>query len=260
MQVSTLRCRCLEGLAIIGRSVGRELYRDTATALLDELSLAMAAGLDYSDPLSSYMCQTAVRLAGLLEEEFEPYVTVTVPTIIAFLESEEDVQISLADDDAAAGGGGEDEGDSSPNAKTETLYKRGEGMLRVTHNPHQTREKLMACRILYQYVCDIPMFLGPYTPRAVRALSGLTTSLVFDSEGALVIGTAVSDLCAMYAEDREARGSAVDENVYNLVGLVDSLLGQLGELGEEEAQADLSLEEILETMANCLVTLAPLVV
>ena len=77
--------------------------------------------------------------------------------------------------------------------------------MKVTHNPHQVREKLMACRILYQYICDIPMFLEPYAGRAVRALSDLTTSLVFDEEGALVIGTAVSDLVRMYAEERRGR-------------------------------------------------------
>ena len=157
-------------------------------------------------------------------------------------------------------------GEESSKAKTDTIYRRGQGMVKVTHNPHQVREKLMACRVLYQYICDIPMFLGPYAARAVRALSGLTTSLVFDEEGALVVGTAVSDLVRMYAEEREQRGMELDDNAYALMDLVERLLEELSDAEEEEEGdgdggggfgGDV---DVLENLANGINTLALLVV
>ena len=105
--------------------------------------------------------------------------------------------------------------------------------------------------------CDIPMFLEPYAGRAVRALSDLTTSLVFDEEGALVIGTAVSDLVRMYAEERERQGSDLDDNAYTLMDLVDQLLEDLSSVDEDgfDQSAD-----VLDNLANAINTLALLVV
>ena len=75
----------------------------------------------------------------------------------------------------------------------------------------------------------------------------------------------MSDLCAMYAEEKEAPGAGKewDDQGYTLLNLVDSLLETLGDLSDNEdggASEELSLEETLETLGNCLNTLAPLVV
>jgi hypothetical protein len=259
MAVSALRCRCLESMAIIGRSVGRDIFRPDAVLLLNELaSVIRRGGLDYSDPLASYICQACVRIAGVLMEEFEPYVSVCVPALLSFLEAEDDVKIANADDDCLTNGGGGGSGGTAGNnhqQKTDTVYKRGEGMVSVTHNPHQVREKLMACRILYQYTCDIPMFLGPYLVRAVHALVALTDSLVFDEEGALVVATAVSDLVRMYAEEKEDQGEQyeMDEQAYQLLGLVDALLEQLSGM-------EMGGDDVLYTLGNCLRSLAPFIV
>ncbi len=191
-------------------------------------------------------------------EEFEPYVSVCVPALLSFLEAEDDVKIANADDDCLTNGGGGGSGGTAGNnhqQKTDTVYKRGEGMVSVTHNPHQVREKLMACRILYQYTCDIPMFLGPYLVRAVHALVALTDSLVFDEEGALVVATAVSDLVRMYAEEKEDQGEQyeMDEQAYQLLGLVDALLEQLSGM-------EMGGDDVLYTLGNCLRSLAPFIV
>ena len=111
----------------------------------------------------------------------------------------------------------------------------------------------MACRILYQYILDISPFLGPFAARGIHALVGLTDSLAYDEEGALVVATAVSDLVQIYADEAEAGGGEVDGQVFTLIGLVDALLEQLPEAEEGE------LPGLLGTLGDCLRTLGPLI-
>lgn len=254
LQYNSLRCRCLESIAIICKAVGREISRGEAVFLLNDLVAAMQqeGGLDYSNPLSSYISQTTVRLAGVLADEFQPYVSVAIPTLLCQIEAPDEVSVTLADE-GEVGASLQPAPAPSLGSHTEVLYKRGTGMVRVTHNPHQLEEKLMACRVLYQYILDISPLLGPYAKRGIHALIGLTDSLAYNEEGGLVVATAVSDLVQIYADGVEAEGREVDEQVFTLVGLVDALLGQLPEADDGE------LPELLDTLGNCLRTLGPLI-
>ena len=80
--------------------------------------------------LSHHTCaKTAVRLAGILLEEFEPFVNVTVPTIISFIEAEDEVDIALIDEEtgASSAGDGNYPNGAAAKVKTDMVYKRGEG-------------------------------------------------------------------------------------------------------------------------------------
>ena len=187
----------------------------------------------------------------MLADEFQPYVSIAIPTLLGQIETADEVTVTLADEGDVTGSGQQPEIRPSAGSHTELIYKRGTGMVRVTHNPHQLKEKLMACRVLYQYILDISPFLGPYAKRSIHALVGLTDSMIYDEEGGLVIATAVSDLVQIYADEEEAKGRDVDEQVFTLVGLVDALLEQLPEADEGE------LPGLLDTLGNCLRTLGP---
>lgn len=47
-----------------------------------------AQGLDFGDPLTSYIIQTCARIAGVLESHFEPYVAKLIPPLLAHIQEE----------------------------------------------------------------------------------------------------------------------------------------------------------------------------
>jgi len=191
--VVTLQCRCLESIAFIGKAVSIDMFRYDALALAQQLARLTSAGLDFSDELSSYISQTCVRLAGVLGAEFESYVPLVLPSVIAHIAQEIAVEVSVAEEAAVNNRDTEEE-----NAEVFHVYKRGVGLMRVQVSSYALQEKVMACRVLYQYTLDVPQFLAPYVPSAVDALVEVMRSFAFDEECAEVVSATLGELMALY--------------------------------------------------------------
>jgi len=199
---TTLRCRCLEAAAFIGKSVSLDLFRPDALVLAQQLSALTNAGLDFSDELSSYISQTCVRLAGALGAEFHPYVPLVLPSVIAHIAQEITVEVSVADENSGKCGNSESE---EENAEIFHVYKRGIGLMRIQVSSYALQEKVMACRVLYQYTLDVPQFLTPYVPSAIEALVQVMQSFAFDEECAEVVGATLSELMVLFCRQTPFR-------------------------------------------------------
>ena len=72
--------------------------------------------------------------------------SIAIPALLGQIETADEVTVTLADEGDVPGSGQQPEPEPAAGTHTELIYKRGTGMVRVTHNPHQLKEKLMACR------------------------------------------------------------------------------------------------------------------
>ena len=189
------RCRSLEAIALLGKAAGREAFRGQAHDLLARLMAVMSAGLDFSDPFSSYICQTCARLSGVLQEEFAPYVPTVLPVLLTHIAQPLHIDVCAADEHGAGGAGGDD---AASGEHTFEVYKRGQGLLRVTCSTYALQEKVLAARMLYQYCLDVPQFVAPYAEAAAGALCELTGTVAFDEECAMVVGAAFVELLRLY--------------------------------------------------------------
>jgi hypothetical protein len=59
--------------------------------------------LDFSDPLASYIVQACVRVSTLAGNEFQPFVDVLLPTLLAHIAEEIKLEVSLQDTDTDGG-------------------------------------------------------------------------------------------------------------------------------------------------------------
>ena len=199
--MSKLRCSCLEAAALVGKSVGMDLFRPDALALATHLSRLTSGGqLDFSDEMSSFVLQTCARLAGALKAEFAPYVPLVLPAVIQHVG--EDIAVELLDDvgESLTSQRSDVDNRAGKDQKEEsfTVYKRGYGTIRVYVSAYALQEKVMACRVLYQFTQDLPAFLPEYVPSAILSLSRVVRSVAFDAECASVVCATFCDQLALF--------------------------------------------------------------
>ena len=232
----SLQCRCLECFALLGKAVGLEVFRGDAIALLSaSLIPRISAGLDFGDEISSYICQTSVRIASVLGSEFEPYVQFLLPVILRHVK--EDIPISVVESDCASLNDIIDEDDDFD--ESSHVYMRGRGMMTIRYNSSRIREKTMACRMLYQLSLDLPQFLPFYVPDAVQSLLLVVESVAFDDEIALIVGNALRDFLFIFAKYQPT--PIPEDACKNLIAMSEAILNSfLSKL--EQNQASVSSE------------------
>jgi hypothetical protein len=209
-----LKAKSLECIALVGKAVGAQMFGPIAHEILGMLVEAHARGLDYSDPLSSYIVQTSARIAGVMGDVFQPYVANFLPPLLNHIATETQIEVENADlsptgamnsektqstSSTSSTGENSNSNNNGSGGDVFTMYKRGVGNIRVVCNTHEIAEKETACRCLYQYMLDVPNLIWQYAPMMVEAAAPLLISLVHQSEDMfLVVGVILSDAAKIY--------------------------------------------------------------
>ena len=176
------------------------LHKYTPTPLLriTRLTLLSYQGLEFSDPLSSHIVQACARIAGIIGDDYKPYVDLYIPPLLASISKGISVQVAKEGDFfQPQGPGGQGNGEKEPDVFN--VYQRGVGNVQVIFNTHEITEREMGCRCLYQYITDIHQSLWHQSLPIVKAVCPLLSSTVHKSEDLFVTtGAIVVDALKMF--------------------------------------------------------------
>lgn len=170
LDMSNVYGACLESLAFYSKNVDFEVVREVSLKFLhfgmSVFNSSSARGkVDYSDPLTSYIHQACVRLAGAMGNGFYPFLVNIIPPLLFHVS--EEIPISIDIDDVNAS----EEGIS--------IHKRGLGNVKLNFNSFLVTERETSCRVLVQYLLDVPQLLWQFTPDIVESVFSLSNQSVF---------------------------------------------------------------------------------
>lgn len=231
VEENTLKCLALQAFALVGKAAGKERFSADAAALLNVFVFAQPA-LDASDPLSSYLMQSAAWMAGVIGDDFEPFVPHLIPGLIGRIGADIDIEVTAGEDLPSAGD--EAAGGSKDNF---SVYQRGVGNVSILCNSSQFTDKEMSCRVLYQFMLDVPALVCPYVPDVVRALVPLVDQrFVFSEECAHTIGLCMSEALAVHLAH-----AASEPNDAGTAAMVEFVLQALAQSMQCQRERDASM-------------------
>lgn len=136
--------------------------------------------------------QACARIAGIIGDDFKPYVDLCIPPLLASIAKGINIQVSEEDSCfAPQGAGAQNSANGGKEADVFTVYQRGVGNVQVIFNTHEITEREMGCRCLYQYITDIHKHLWPHSLSIIRAVCPLLSSTVHKSEDLFVTAGAI---------------------------------------------------------------------
>ena len=136
--------------------------------------------------------QACARIAGIIGDDFKPYVDLCIPPLLASIAKGINIQVSEEDSCFAPQGvGAQNSSNGGKEADVFTIYQRGVGNVQVIFNTHEITEREMGCRCLYQYITDIHKHLWPHSLSIIRAVCPLLSSTVHKSEDLFVTAGAI---------------------------------------------------------------------
>ncbi|CAM9864016.1 unnamed protein product [Ectocarpus sp. 8 AP-2014] len=157
--MDVVRGKAVETIALMGQAVGLEVFREDAhqviRLLLNEQKKTVER--DPANPQSTYTFQALARMAGVLGEEFLPYLSEAVTPLLAALSTAAEMKLSDAPDAEAATLEFEDAGLT---AMTMDLRGAGAQVFGVNNSLMQAKES--ACKALYQYTEDLGEGFAPH--------------------------------------------------------------------------------------------------
>ncbi|CBN78372.1 conserved unknown protein [Ectocarpus siliculosus] len=157
--MDAVRGKAVEAIALMGQAVGLDLFREDAhqviRLLLNEQKKTVER--DPANPQSTYTFQALARMAGVLGEEFLPYLSEAVTPLLAALSTAAEMKLSDAPDADAATLEFEDAGLT---AMTMDLRGAGPQVFGVNNSLMQAKES--ACKALYQYTEDLGEGFAPH--------------------------------------------------------------------------------------------------
>ncbi|CAN0420278.1 unnamed protein product [Ectocarpus sp. 12 AP-2014] len=169
--MDVVRGKAVEAIALMGQAVGLEVFREDAhqviRLLLNEQKQTVAR--DPANPQSTYTFQALARMAGVLGEEFLPFLSEAVTPLLAALSTAAEMKLSDAPD--AEGATLEFE-DAGLTAMTMDLRGAGPQVFGVNKSLMQAKES--ACKALYQYTEDLG---DGFAPHAAATLSVVLRNL-----------------------------------------------------------------------------------
>ncbi|CBJ30196.1 conserved unknown protein [Ectocarpus siliculosus] len=197
-----LRGKAMEAIALMGQAVGLEVFREDAhqviRLLLNEQGMVAR---DPANPQSTYTLQSLARMAGVLVEEFLPYLSEAVKPLLVALSINAEIKHSNAPDAALAKDELEAEGLTAM-----AVDLRGVGRQVFGVNTSLMQAKESACKTLYQYTED----LGEgFAPHAAETLAVVIPNLgPRNAIGVQVISSAIVPKLVALAEGRAAEAVA----------------------------------------------------
>jgi hypothetical protein len=153
-----LRAKAVECISLVGMAVGKERFLTDAKEVMDLLMTLQQGGFEADDATTSYMQQAWTRLCKCLGEDFIPYLTVVMPSLLKSAGLKPDVQITDVDD----GPGDDDEDD-----EVEVISV---GDKRIAIRTSVLEEKATACNMLCCYVDELKEGFFPYIQPTVETM------------------------------------------------------------------------------------------
>ncbi|CAM9512664.1 unnamed protein product [Laminaria digitata] len=158
--MDTLRGKAMEAIALIGQAVGIDVFRadaHQASVIKVLLSEQKTTSRDPGNPQSTYTLQTLARIAGVMREEFLPYLSEAVTPLLAALSTDAEIKVSSASNIASA----KEEMEAAGLTALE-MDLRGVGRQLFGVNTSLMQAKESACKTLYQYTDDLGDGFAPH--------------------------------------------------------------------------------------------------
>ncbi|CAN0070070.1 unnamed protein product, partial [Ectocarpus fasciculatus] len=224
-----LRGKAVEAMAHMGQAVGLEVFREDAHQVIRFLlNEQKTVARDPANPQSTYTFQALARLAGVLGEEFIPYLSEAVTPLLAALSTEAEITLSDAADADLATLELEDAGLTAM-----AMDLRGAGPQVFGVNSSLMEAKESACKALYQYAED----LGEgFAPHAAATLPVVLPNLgPKNAVGVQVVSAALVPRLVGFAARRAeaaaaAGGSDAVESVREAQAMLDASVDALTEM------------------------------
>jgi len=229
-----LRAKAVECISLVGMAVGKERFLTDAKEVMDLLMTLQQGGFEADDATTSYMQQAWTRLCKCLGEDFIPYLTVVMPSLLKSAGLKPDVQITDVDD----GPGDDDEDD-----EVEVISV---GDKRIAIRTSVLEEKATACNMLCCYVDELKEGFFPYIQPTVETMVPLLDFYFHED----VRKAAVASLPDILRAGKAAQttGKTTDPNYFKALVdyVVPPLVAALSKEPETEIQA-----AMLESLADC---------
>lgn len=187
MDLMKLKGSSLQCFAVVGKAVGPKMFFADAIQLMDILISYQNQGLDYSNPFSSLVLQTCVRIATVIGNEFEPYLNSVIPHVLAYV--------------------------GQPFSFLQSMIQNSsdqEEALAFAVNSHEMTEREMALRVVYQYLLDIPKIIAPFVPNIIESVFLLFQFPIL-SDNIYLIG------CAIFSDALKLFFKYCDQNDSSLI-------------------------------------------
>eukprot|EP00903_Cladosiphon_okamuranus_P012365 g11590.t1 len=200
--LDVLRGKAMEAIALMGQAVGLEVFREDAHQVIRLLlNEQKTVARDPANPQSTYTLQALARMAGVLGEEFLPYLSEAVTPLLSALSTDAEIKLSNAPDADAATREFEAAGLTAM-----AMDLRGVGRQVFGVNTSLMQAKESACKTLYQYTED----LGEgFAPHAAATLSVVLPNLgPKNAVGVQVVSAALVPRLVGLAARRAEAGAA----------------------------------------------------
>lgn len=229
-----LRAKAVECISLVGMAVGKEKFVVDAKEVMDMLMQLQQGGFEDDDATTSYMQQAWTRLCKCLGQDFIPYLTVVMPSLLKSAQLKPDVQVTDLED-----GPGDDEEDD----EVEVIAV---GDKRISIRTSVLEEKATACNMLCCYVDELSYGFFEYIQPTVETMVPLLDFYFHED----VRKAAVASLPDILRAGKAAveKGRTQDPNYFKalVTFVVPPLVTALSKEPETEIQA-----AMLESLADC---------
>ncbi|CAN0411049.1 unnamed protein product [Pylaiella littoralis] len=224
-----LRGKAMEAIALMGQAVGAEVFREDAHQVIRLLLKEQkTVAMDPANPQSSYTLQTLARIAGVLGEEFLPYLAEAVSPLLSALSTDAEIKLSNAPDEDLA-----KEELEAAGLTAMSMDLRGAGRQVFGVNTSLMQAKESACKTLYQYTEDLGEGFAPHAAQALAVVlpnlgprNAVAVQVVSAAIVPRLVGLAdrrAAEITAAAAGGAGVPGSAVGEAQSMLDASVDAL-------------------------------------
>jgi hypothetical protein len=162
-----LATSALRSLAIVGSAVGVELFQTDAKQVMSWILSYLSSSSSSEGGVSTEEVLTATaRIASVLKDEFSPYISSLLPTIIRIAKECNDVSILEGNESGVLSrlGNGPQGGESM------TVALPGKGYTKLTINTFKIQEKASNNRVLYELAKATGALLGPHVQTLLDAV------------------------------------------------------------------------------------------
>ncbi|CAM9783991.1 unnamed protein product, partial [Hapterophycus canaliculatus] len=237
-----LRGKAMEAIALMGQAVGLGAFRQDAHEMIRLLlEEQKTVARDPANPQSTYTLQALARMAGVLGDEFLPYLAEAVKPLLAALSTDAEIKLSSAPDTDLA-----KEEFEAAGLTAMSMDLRGMGRQVFGINTSLMQAKESACKTLYQYTEDLGEGFGPHAPETLAVV--LPNLGPRNAVGVQVVSAAiVPKLVGLAGRRADAAAAAAAAAAGAGVGL--SAAGSK-EVQEAQAMLDASVDALCEVIAR----------
>ncbi|MCD7465041.1 hypothetical protein HAX54_000434 [Datura stramonium] len=239
-----LRAKTMECISLVGMAVGKDKFIVDAKQVMEVLMSLQGSQMETDDPTTRRMLKALARVCWCLGQDFLPYMSVVMPSLLQSAQLKPDVTISSADSDH--------EIDESDDDRMETITL---GDKRIRIKTSVLEEKATACNMLCCYVDELKEGFYPWIDQVTQALVPLM-KFYFHDEVRRAAVLAMPDLLRS-AKLAVEKGIAQGQNETYVKLLSDYIIPPLVEALHKESYKEIR-KIMLYAVDKCLQISGPL--